>query len=901
MKTAKIILKMAMGVFLAFSLSCGGAGTLTATVLANAGADRDILVGASATLDGNSSTGVVRVLWTLTSKPTGSSAAVVSSTSLEASFTPDVAGMYVATLSINSGTSTDTVTLTAKSVVAAITVPSPSVVTTRTRFGTTEYVINLDETGGVLSAESSQVASGSSIASYSWEQVSGPSATESGGTTGTTLTFTGPSLADFLNNSDHYKWQVLPISRKDTEMVFKLTITDASGNSDVTTFSVFVQDSGAEIHSLSGLPMVGVGETVYLQGPDLDSTGASATVEANENGDPITDWSWSLSVPSGSSATFVDSGTTASTLQFPKFVPDVAGTYTVTYSSTTGNATSTNPTTKASGTLAINAANYVGVGTIGGTSATNPQCGTCHDGVVQPDKWTGWSQTEHASIFEDSISSYDSLAPEPYLWQFHTVGYNTDADSNGFDDLASDAGFEFPSAGLTFASFTSSYASVATLANVQCENCHGPGSLHAGDPTNIGHSASQFGICGQCHIQENEWKNSAHNMTGVAHGSGGYQGHWVTNAGCIRCHNTGGFISYLESAEEELATVAADFETGDFPGITCAGCHNPHDATNEHQLRVAGNVTMVVDGSTVDAGHAATCYTCHDGFYEYGEDDCDDNDDGTAESICTTIDQVATGYFRQVHYNPQAPVLEGKGALTDLDGDGDDDFTPDENSFHTDENFTLAAVTGDDTLSDENNKCVTCHMANGPTSEEEGYTHLGGHAFKMHSDHSIGHLSGEETEDDTTEEAGEIQLVSVCQNCHSGLTDFNREARADYDGDGSLEGIQDEVKGLLVALTTKIKSLDTVNIKSTSGTVESGGEITVDALSYTGSTSAAQGVSFRATSDTLKRAVWNHNLIARDASLGIHNAAFSIQVLQGTYTAAGGNSFATDFPNATAR
>lgn len=885
-----------------FLSACGSSGddtTDTETVTANAGDDREVLINETVELDGLSSTGGDTVRWTFESAPDDSEATLTNDDSFTASFVPDVVGDYLVKLSLNGDDSTDTVTITAKAVVAAIALGSESEISTRTRFGISENVVDLGQEEAILSAEDSL----GSVASYSWEQVSGPSATSVGGSTGETLTFTAPSLEEFHNYSDHYKWQILPISRDDMEMIFKLTVTDSSGNSDSNTFSVFVEDDGEEIHTSSGIPNVAVGTTVYLSGPDLDSTGASTTDATLANGDAITDWSWSLSVPSGSSATFVDSETTTSTLQFPKFIPDVAGVYTVTHSSTTGNATSTNPTTMGSGTLSINVAEYSGVGTIGGTSPSNPQCGTCHDGGVQDDTLTEWAETKHASIFEDSITAYDSLAPEPYLWPFHTVGYNTSADNDGFDDLAGDDGFTFPDIGLTFEEFTEAYPDVAVLANVQCENCHGPGSLHSGDPTHIGFSASQFGVCGQCHIQENQWKNSIHNMNGVSHGSGAYQNAWVTNVGCIRCHNTPGFVSYLESGEEELATVAADFEIGDFVGITCAGCHDPHNATNEKQLRAVGEVTMLADGSTVDAGKAAVCYTCHDGFYEHGEASCDaDNNRATVNSVaCETIDQAATQYVRQVHYNPQAPVLEGNGALSDLNGDGTADFTLDENSFHSDENFTLAGATGDDSLPSENNKCVTCHMATGPTAEEEGYGHLGGHAFKLRSEHGIGHLLGEETEDDAVAEEGDLQLVSICQNCHLSLTDFNREARDDYDGDGDTEGIQDEVEGLLVALSTKIRAQDTARINQTSGTTESAGVITVNTLSYTGANTNAQTDSFNALSATLRRGVWNHNLIVRDGTLGIHNAAFTIQVLQGTYTAVGGNSFATDYPNAEVR
>ena len=98
-------------------------------------------------------------------------------------------------------------------------------------------------------------------------------------------------------------------------------------------------------------------------------------------------------------------------------------------------------------TISINVADWTGVGTIGGTTATNPQCATCHDGGVQPDRTTGWTASAHATLFEDSMTTYAGLAPEPYLWEFHTVGFNKDADNGGFDDLAGDNSFTFPETG----------------------------------------------------------------------------------------------------------------------------------------------------------------------------------------------------------------------------------------------------------------------------------------------------------------------------------------------------------------------------------------------------------------------------------------------------------------------
>ncbi|MBI4211765.1 MAG: hypothetical protein HY540_03925 [Deltaproteobacteria bacterium] len=880
---------------------CAGDGTSSLSPQANAGEDQNVLIGETVTLDGLGSVAASNVRWAIQSKPTGSSASLAQATSLQSTFVPDVSGTYVIKLSLGAGSSSDTVSVTAKSVAAVIKADATSSIRTRERFNTTEYVVGLEQSGGTLSGSSSRVTSGQTIASYAWEQVSGPSATTTNGTTNSSLTFTAPSLVNFLNDVDRFKWQLLPVSREDTKMVFTLTVTSSNGDTSTSSFIVYIDANETEIATSSGLPSVSLNTKVYLSGPNLKAPSTA-----------ITDWTWTLSSrPSGSSATFADTGSTTSALEFPSFTPDVAGLYGIAYSTTSG---------ATSGTISMVAAKWVGVGTIGGTTPEAGQCGLCHDGGIQSDVLTPWQSTKHATVFRDSLNTYAGLAPTPYLWPFHTVGYDSNASNDGFDELASLEGFGFPSTGLSYDEFTGAYPDTAKLANVQCENCHGPGSQHTADPLRIKYSISNAGVCGQCHTQEAEWVNSSHNSTGVAHGSS-YQSTWL-GANCARCHAAAGF---KKNAAGQAVTAVSGSDA--FVGITCAACHNPHDATNADQLRLKGNITMVADGSTVDAGKAAVCYSCHDAFYTYNvTNSCDSDSNGVGETACATIDQAATQSLRQVHYNPQAPVLEGKGALTDLNGNGTADFTLTENSFHSGSTFTLAGVTGDSTLASENNKCVTCHMASGPAIDEEGFRHLGGHAFKLRSEHGIGHLQGEETEDDSEASAGTIQLTSACTTCHASVTDFNRLARNDYDGDGNQEGIQDELKGLLLALSNKIKTVDASNIKSTSGTTSSNGTITVDTLSYagtcsnfTGTCKAAAGTStcsnvatgktrddyqqcnFMDATTTVRRAIWNHNLIARDGSLGVHNAAFAIQVLQKTYTAVGGTTFTADFPLATLR
>ncbi len=872
-----------------FGVGCSDTSIPAGTVSAAVGANQTVLIGTTVTLDGTGSSGVTKALWSFTSVPTGSAAALSQGNTLTPTFIPDLAGDYVVQLSINNGASAASMTVTAKTAVATIT-PGAGV-STRVRFGVTEYVVNLDQVGAVLAA-SAQVGGGDSVATYAWSQITGPSGTITDGAAAASMTFTAPGLVNFLGQSDHQKWQPMVVSRYGTKMVFQLTITTTSGITDTTYVPIYVQDDGVEIPTSFGLPNYGVGKLIYMSGPDI---------KYNTDATAVTDWTWTMTPPAGSSTVFADTGTTTSNLQFPKFTPDVAGIYSIAYNSTSGTVTPA-PTAitglTVPGTIGLNAASYVGVGTIGGTTPVDPQCGACHNGTVQDDMVTPWSGTIHASIFSTNMGAYAGLSPTPYLWQYNTVGYSTGTQDSGFQNAAAALGFEFPAAGMTYSAFTTNYPTIATFANVQCENCHGPGSGHSGNTSKIMNSFSQFGVCGQCHYQEREWVNSVHNTA-----AGSHESSWI-GASCDRCHSSQGFDNYTSNG-----TFVAASETGVYPGITCAGCHDPHDATNTHQLRFMGNVTMLIDNSTVDAGIAAVCYLCHDGFYEYKQSSstsgCFSDGTGKVTTPCLTNDQAATTYIRQVHHNPQAPVLEGKGASTDLqNGDGTGAFTfTTSNSFHSGSNFILSVVTGNPLLPDTNKKCVTCHMAAGPGPSEAGYQHMGGHSFSMAD--------------------GDTDHVSACTPCHPTFTDLNPLAAADYDGDGTIEGVQDEVRGVLWELYLKIKSYDTNGVLSLtvttpptvspetivkdstiaykSGTKPAG----TSCLTVPASTTTYQICNFLNLNISLRRAIWNYNMITQEGSFGDHNTSFDIQVLQKTYTALaqilGGTTFAQDYPNATLR
>jgi hypothetical protein len=50
----------------------------------------------------------------------------------------------------------------------------------------------------------------------------------------------------------------------------------------------------------------------------------------------------------------------------------------------------------------------------------------------------------------------------------------------------------------------------------------------------------------------------------------------------------------------------------------------------------------------------------------------------------------------------------------------------------------------------------------------------------------------------------EVEHTAPCQQCHPGVTTFNFTADADADGNGQIEGVQTEVKGLLDMLQAAI-------------------------------------------------------------------------------------------------
>ena len=111
--------------------------------------------------------------------------------------------------------------------------------------------------------------------------------------------------------------------------------------------------------------------------------------------------------------------------------------------------------------------------------------------------------------------------------------------------------------------------------------------------------------------------------------------------------------------------------------------------------------------------------------------------------------------------------------------------------------------------------------------------------------------------------------------CHSGLSNFNRTARADYDGDGNVEGIQDEVHGIQAILRDAILDYETAT----------GAEITYDGEEYyliDGNRSNTDALDASADAAVM-RAIFNQYWTDFEGSFGVHNTSYALQLLQNSF------------------
>ncbi len=448
------------------------------------------------------------------------------------------------------------------------------------------------EPGRTVTLEASAlILDGSTVTGYKWAQSAGVAA-EIQNAGSQTATVSLADLAAYREELFHHlqaldRFVVQGIDPHSLEAAgetaFKVTVTTSSG-----TYSDTVHVVAHLPYAVSlGIQNVPVNVPVLLHGKTQDI------------------YAWVLASPGGSSTALDDFSA-----QNPSFTPDIAGKYTLTEITS-------------STSLNVYAGTWTGV-IVGkdenGKPIGDTACTTCHSGTAAADKFTDWSRSGHAKIVSENIDD-----PAGH-WAVrcascHSVGYDTTVDNRGWDEMIAEENWTIASHGDpgNWDKMLADYSATARLANIQCENCHGPqdSQAHMQEAMRISISSD---VCGSCHGEPprhgrfQQWKESNHASVEISIDR-------ADNASCGRCHVGQGFLAWLPQLEAGNpgnieAEITWTAET--VHNVTCVVCHDSHDPghtagePNTATTRISGDTPMLPAGfKAIGVGRGAICMTCH--------------------------------------------------------------------------------------------------------------------------------------------------------------------------------------------------------------------------------------------------------------------------------------------------
>jgi hypothetical protein len=696
---------------------------------------------------------------------------------------------------------------------------------------------------------------GSTVSEYKWEQTAGVPAEISGADTdalSVTLADGAAYKAElmaWLEDVNRFGVQgINPHALEAAEIaVFKVTVTTDSGS-----YSDSVEVIAGLPYVVSiGINNVPIGLPVLLMGKAQDS------------------YSWTLTGPSGSGAALDDASD-----RNPSFTPDVEGKYTL--SEATGEAT-----------FDVYAGTWMGVITgldADGELEVDSACTMCHNGEVTADQFTPWKASGHAEILTQNIDNPRGHWSLNCAW-CHTVGYDVAVDNGGFDEAIAAEGWEAPHGHVgNFATMVADYPDSARLANIQCENCHGPQDSDAHTMGAMRQNLTSD-LCGSCHGEPprhgrfQQWEESGHANLELAIEESTVEGRGGTAGHCGRCHSGQGFIAWLGQGDltkriqgadgnatvEELAALGMTDDA--VQPVTCAVCHDPHDVgkssgdPNTASVRVDGNTGMLPAGfEAIGVGRGALCMTCHN----------------TRNGAHNDATGGPSGY-RAPHVAAQADVLMG------------------ENAF-----FVDTGVRGDHSFIGDT--CTTCHMETTPPPAALSYN-LGGtnHAFEAskaicaecHGAFDGGTL--EETVEEMLHELGakmgEYLLGKMPDQVHiqdytpheSGGKEYDlRSADVTVDKANivSIEPTEPHGRqGYILEFATAVEVTYEPEGEEAHTLSLTHVEVQIANITTDGETAVI------AEDDPLVKVGWNYFLLHGDGSHGVHNPSFTMDVIRASLAA----------------
>jgi len=512
----------------------------------------------------------------------------------------------------------------------------------------------------------------------------------------------------------------------------------------------------------------------------------------------VTSFNWSIvAKPSGSTAV-IDTPSN----KFVRFIADLAGQYIVKVTA--------NGTIDAYDTLF--ASTYVGVG------PTPPSCGGIS--VCHADKKAEWEHTLHASIFtrgitgqlETDITGRGRYGPQ--CIRCHTTGWESATNNGNFGYIARQTNWDSTwwqglpfSGGYYWITYRDSTlwrnlpSALVPVANIGCESCHGPGGNHFGDRTKTDYTWDA-GVCQQCHDAPRKHFLGSY-WAASRHATFPEGGH-TNRTSCFPCHSGPAFAKWIGNK----ANPGWDANKDGNKNISCQACHDPHNDQNPNQLRAVA-FDSLKNGwrpPTGIGGKGQLCMNCHQARYVQRVKPNNPPYYGFTSRFSP-------------HYSAQTDMFFGR------------------NSYE----FGDARLAGLNTHTGLADGCVTCHMpkrVNGPS---------------LHSDHEVSMI-------DTI--GGPHDQVTACVSCHGPITSFDGIiAPYDFDRDGTIEGVQSEVRGMLEVLKSRLPL-------GADGEPIGGGVVT-----------AADSALIRDRLD-LVAGIYTYYFVKNDGSYGVHNTKYTVAILQ---------------------
>jgi len=331
---------------------------------------------------------------------------------------------------------------------------------------------------------------------------------------------------------------------------------------------------------------------------------------------------------------------------------------------------------------------------------------------------------------------------------------------------------------------------------------------------------------------------------------------YANGQSCQRCHTSEGYVEYATkfgfgSPQKYDAWANATDKNGNQPYIAypsqpgCFACHDPHTTGNfalRTQKVVSGKIVnekiALYNGVVYDGGSGNLCASCH---MSRGD---------LKTAIPAQKGKVAARGAS--HHGPEADMVAGTNGY---------EFVG--KTYSSSPHYQVIGDT-----------CVTCHMEQ-PKGRFGFSPEVSGHAFTV---------SGEVHE-------APVGNTASCAACHDGikavagqklyLADsgtvraefkdeavFTVKAKADYDGNGKVEYVQQEVVGLLQLMVNKDGT--GAMQKMANPFFKPDGSFANSKASYTNDQLGAYA---------------NYLFVIEDKSLGVHNATYAIELLMDSIAA----------------